>query len=443
MESDERPRKMRKLSQEHTTDANLGGDAGNVPAQERKLKELQANDADPGSDSDVTSQNGSLEVGEHGVDGEAEAATSRDPSHAGAPMSKNQLKKLRKRQEWEAGRDYRKAKRKKKTAEKRARKRTAREEAVKDEDAQAGVQKASRPRRPTRLPITFIIDCGFDELMSEKECISLASQLTRVYSDNSRAPYQAHLVVTSWGGALKQRFDTVLNKHYENWRDVQFEEANFAHVALTAKETMMGLRGGKLAAVFEKYATNKAQSEKPEYLPTNRSSLSETAGNGTEPTEQTNGTHTANEQPESATKSNDTLQPQHPSERLPESEVIYLTSDSPNTLDELKPNSTYVIGGLVDKNRHKGICYKTACDKGISTAKLPIAEYIQMQSRFVLATNHVVEIMLRWLECGEWGEAFLQVIPKRKGGKLKSNAEPRDGQVLEDAAVGNSGDEAE
>ncbi len=102
-----------------------------------------------------------------------------------------------------------------------------------------------------------------------------------------------------------------------------------------------------------------------------------------------------------------------------EGEVIYLTSDSPYTLDRLKPYSTYIIGGLVDKNRHKGICYKTACDKGIKTAKLPIGEYMEMQSRFILATNHVVEIMVRWLECGNWGDAFMKVMPKRKGGKLR------------------------
>jgi len=30
-----------------------------------------------------------------------------------------------------------------------------------------------------------------------------------------------------------------------------------------------------------------------------------------------------------------------------------------------------------------------------------------------------VEIMLKWLVTGDWGEAFLSVIPKRKEAKLK------------------------
>lgn len=60
------------------------------------------------------------------------------------------------------------------------------------------------------------------------------------------------------------------------------------------------------------------------------------------------------------------------------------------------------------------LCYNKAVGQGIQTAKLPIGDYVKMASRFVLTTNQVVEIMIRWLECKDWEKAFMEVIPQRK-----------------------------
>jgi tRNA (guanine9-N1)-methyltransferase len=66
----------------------------------------------------------------------------------------------------------------------------------------------------------------------------------------------------------------------------------------------------------------------------------------------------------------------------------YLTADSPNTLEKLDTETIYIIGGIVDRNRYKGLCLEKAEKLGMSHAKLPIGDYIQLSSRKVLTINH-------------------------------------------------------
>lgn len=298
------------------------------------------------------------------------------------PISKNKLKKLQREQQYEENRERRKIKRKGKLQEKKQRKRAARgislttdfdisaniNDQIKDIAGPEGNRR--RLRQSVQLPVTIIIDCGFDDLMLQQEQKSLAAQLTRCYSDNSKAPFKTHLAISSFGGRLKDRFDNVLSGNHQNWKGVRIMSEDFFEVAKQSQEWMK-----EDGATLEG-----ALAPKP-------------------------GPDQALHADESGSR-----------------DIIYLTSDSPDTLTELRPYSTYIIGGLVDRNRHKGICYKRAMERGMRTAKLPIGEYMQMASRFVLATNHVSEIMIRWLELGDWGEAFERVVPKRKGGVLKSKA---------------------
>ncbi|KAK3628806.1 tRNA (guanine(9)-N(1))-methyltransferase [Elasticomyces elasticus] len=351
MESEERPTKMRKLSHEGDSETmpsaktnSTGTNVESIVPEELKashVAEAVVKKAALSSDPPVIKRER-----EPSEDDEEELpppgdfaplANSDEVVTDGPVMSKNQLKKLRKKEEWESKRGERKAVRKEKLVQKRERKRAARNEMSID---------APRPRvkqvyqKPVQLPVTILVDCDFDDLMRDNERISLGAQITRCYSDNKN------------------------------------------NAAEEARKWMCDLpNAGELSGTFKALSSDDADKIQ---------ALKE------------------------------------------EGEVVYLSSEASETLTELKPYSTYIIGGLVDKNREKGICYKRATRKGVRTAKLPIGEYLQMSSRKVLATNHVNEIMMKWLESGDWADAFMKVIPKRKGGQLKGQAEQENEQGEEE-----------
>ena len=104
-------------------------------------------------------------------------------------------------------------------------------------------------------------------------------------------------------------------------------------------------------------------------------------------------------------------------EVFPHEDILYLTSESDNVLSSTEPldeRTVYVIGGIVDHNSRKGLCYQLALANKWRHARLPIDEFIKMNTRRVLACNHVMEILLNYIQLGDWKQAFEQNIPKRK-----------------------------
>lgn len=421
MAEGERPSKMRKLSHDDmqsvnttlqssdrvtengTGEVSTNGTEHGTDVISNQAYEPHTAQASAGSD-DAVETGADVEVETHvgdalpPPDATAPLATDLDKNvevGEDPPLSKNQQKKLRKKLEWEAGRDERKMVRKDKEKAKREQKRAVRDEAraANGEDISkppARLRKQPGPK-PALLPITFLIDCDFDDLMADNERISLAAQITRCYSDNKNSLFRAHLTVCSFGGQLRERFDNILT-HYKCWRGVRFLDCAFVEAAAEAEKWMLDAKGGnKLVGALQP-----------------SDDLDDAALEGLKKG----------------------------------GEVVYLSSESDETLTELKPYSTYIIGGLVDKNREKGICYKRAMQRGVRTARLPIGEFMEMTSRKVLATNHVNEIMLKWLECGDWGQAFLKVIPKRKGVKLRDAADEAEEANGDDDDHSNDRDDA-
>lgn len=371
MEAEERPAKMQKI-------AHASGDAN---------ANIVALDDQQGDGDETENRNAGA-----GVSSTSYEKRERDPLPEG--MSRSAYKKMKRQEKFDASKAERKAKDKQRKKDSKSRRR---EEAQKAEEA--GIPVALTPnqvlfekrQKSVQLPVTIIIDCGYDDKMLPTEITSLSSQITRCYSDNSKAKYRVHLAVSSFNKRLRERFDTVLSKYYKNWKGVKFLEQDFVTVAQQAKDWMA--QDGKHDYSQSAFAKQNAPADGEE-------------------------------------------------SREPKGEVIYLSSDSDNVITKLEPHCTYIIGGLVDRNREKGICYKAAMNAGVKTARLPIGEFLEMKSRKVLTTNHVNEIMLHWLDLGDWGEAFIKVIPKRKGLALKGQAQDTADEDAEDEDSAKNGDDA-
>jgi tRNA (guanine9-N1)-methyltransferase len=307
----------------------------------------------------------------------------------GNPISKNQLKRLKRQQKWEDKKGDRKVKRKEKRHAQQTRKREELQDKIaKAKEAGLDPQEVIRanlskpPKRPDNpVPVSFILDCEFEKYMRDGENVSLSSQVVRSYAMVRMAKYQAHLFVSGYGGKLQERFETVLHNNHKGWKGAVLTDGDFIQAAKMAEAVMKGPEAGKIDGALKGAEDQKAE-----------------------------------EGEEGVDRS-----------------IVYLTSDSPYTLERLEPYTSYVIGGIVDKNREKGLCYKKAVEHKVRTAKLPIGEYMAMQSRYVLTTNQVVEIMAKWLECGDWSEAFLHAIPPRKGAVVKKNGSEAVKEGEEDA----------
>ncbi|KAI8964221.1 guanine-1-methyltransferase-domain-containing protein [Daldinia sp. FL1419] len=332
----------------------------------------------------------SNEEGDHDDEGLKEAAD----ENTVPKLSKNQQRKLKRQKLWEEKKQEKKVLRKEKRHEKQEKKRREREAeiaAAAAEGREPVFQEPSKkqPKSATKVPISVIFDCQFEKYMMGKELPSLSNQITRCYSDNKNAQYPVHMFISSYGGQMKERHETILQNQFKGWKNVHFLEGDFIEAASKAKEIMAGPSGGTVIDLLAK-------------------------GNGQDSVTFSG----VNQDSKKKQKGTPIVEPE--ADDVDKS-IVYLTADSPYTLDRLEPNTCYVIGGIIDKNREKGLCYKIARSKNVRTAKLPIGQYMVMQSRHILATNHVMEIILQWLETGDWGTAFMNVIPMRKGGKLKED----------------------
>jgi len=117
------------------------------------------------------------------------------------------------------------------------------------------------------------------------------------------------------------------------------------------------------------------------------------------------------------------IEPKSYMELFEKDSLVYLTADSTNVCDDLDPTKVYIIGGIVDHNRLKGITLKKANEQGIATAQLPIGKFVQMASRKVLTVNHVFEVLVNYKRTNSWETAFQKALPKRKMAQIRTDTE--------------------
>ncbi|KAI4886306.1 hypothetical protein NFI96_016724 [Prochilodus magdalenae] len=106
---------------------------------------------------------------------------------------------------------------------------------------------------------------------------------------------------------------------------------------------------------------------------------------------------------------------------FPSEDIIYLSPDASEALEQVDEDKVYVLGGLVDESIQKKLSYTRAKELGVQMARLPIDEYMVKKPNSknfhskILAINQVFEILLTYRDTGSWTIALSAGIPVGKG----------------------------
>jgi len=277
------------------------------------------------------------------------------------PMSKNQIRKRKryeramekKRLKKQQKKDVKNAKAKAEGRDIEAERKFQAERAATGEGKKRRDEKWQKHMESAKDTFQICIDCGFEDQMNFKEQNSLASQLRYCYAQNKRSENPVFMSVSG----MSETGNTFSQLKKVNGFPEQWLSRAFSHSS-EPLEKMHGVVVG--------------------------SGGDDDDGEKSAPTIDT-------------------------------SKIVYLTSDSGNILEHLDDSKVYVIGGIVDRNRLKGTTMKKAQELGITTAKLPIEQYLKLVATKVLTVNHVFEILLKYRTHGnDWKKAMLDVLPARK-----------------------------
>lgn len=280
------------------------------------------------------------------------------------PMSKNQLKKMKRKEEWDKKKKKLKKQKKERIKEKKNKfKEENPEEYLKQQEQKKAKthyhypfsynsltnthltrkEREEQYEKRVKEGIKIIIDCDFEGLMNEKSIYSMSRQISDCYCINRRSMIPLNLILYNVDTVL---YDQLHRNNCEKWIGITIH------------------RKGEFES-FEAFA-------KSEEIFPKESGIDY--------------------------KSN----------------AVYLTADSQNEINALDHQCAYIIGGIVDRNRYKMLSFNKAIELDINHGRLPIGEYLKLNSSKVLTTNHVFAIISHFNDNKDWKEAFINIIPKRK-----------------------------
>eukprot|EP00929_Paragymnodinium_shiwhaense_P003393 TRINITY_DN103884_c0_g1_i1.p1 TRINITY_DN103884_c0_g1~~TRINITY_DN103884_c0_g1_i1.p1 ORF type:complete len:480 (+),score=60.14 TRINITY_DN103884_c0_g1_i1:50-1489(+) len=270
----------------------------------------------------------------------------------------------------------------------------------------------------------IMIDCDWESYMSDKERTSLANQIMFCFASNKAAatvptvsqhkagqhepPPQgqpSHIIVSGVGPKLghslvKQQADAqwpALWKVSECLLKRCFGEKSEQKECESTKDVALPAAASKAAEILADSVSEEPESHSKPY-PTSSFSVAEYS--------------------DSLTREN----------------TVYLTADADETLTTFEPGKTYIIGGIVDRNRLKNCTRQKADHYKIPCAKLPIDEHASGDfgsfSR-VLTVNQVTDIVLKYQSTGSWREAIDAVMPKRRVASGQQQETKEDGSACE------------
>jgi len=221
-----------------------------------------------------------------------------------------------------------------------------------------------------------MIDCGFEKYMNDKDIISLTRQITDCYSINRKSEKPFNLIVYDVGEKLIQN---LTKNNCEKWIGFTYiEQGRFRNLTDYLKQE------------FKNITKNINNDEAKENSDCNLGLNSD--------------------------KFDIKNEIYYNEDKILENEnIIYLTGDSENEINNLENDKIYIIGGLVDRNKLKLITHNKANELGISHARLPIGDFLNLKTSKILATNHVFGILSYFInKNNDWKESFTSIIPKRK-----------------------------